>query len=411
MNPAKESIRLFLPFDPEVHDQLIPSPSSKSWGKRFPAVLRIKSEKQLETAAGLIERALNDYQPAVGRKDAAQQDSERNPKYNCRICWNTEGWTFPTGEAAQSETGTYVSSNGFGHEEWLFNFEWIINGWKYGRLQPVARSLEKLADESIDLCLYTLSPRDGAMTVGSIDGVRVLDEEEAEFALSEFRNRGWLDDMATDLKEIDVNPSIIRDSKVLDIFNVAFDPQKVKLLDPVRVLQAGDPLYPSVNRYVLTSIASDRPEAELQGDKMRRGSSEPNKTATSSRRKSTAPIQVQLRHTRLQNQLFEFLRARGDEVMYEEDHVDLKIKRSDADILLELKTASSARLCIREGLGQILEYAYWGEDLGASTLAIAGRVHPSPADIEYLKFLRGHYGLPLQYWKFDSEAQEIEEFP
>jgi hypothetical protein len=44
----------------------------------------------------------------------------------CRICWNTSGWRYPTGEAPKLESaGAYVAENGFGNEEWMFNFEWI----------------------------------------------------------------------------------------------------------------------------------------------------------------------------------------------------------------------------------------------------------------------------------------------
>ena len=43
----------------------------------------------------------------------------------------------PTGDAARIETGdSYVARNLFGHEEWIFNFEWIIDGFRYGFLQP-----------------------------------------------------------------------------------------------------------------------------------------------------------------------------------------------------------------------------------------------------------------------------------
>jgi hypothetical protein len=36
-------------------------------------------------------------------------------------------WKAPTGEARRYETpGSYVSKNGFGHEEWLFNFQWLL---------------------------------------------------------------------------------------------------------------------------------------------------------------------------------------------------------------------------------------------------------------------------------------------
>jgi hypothetical protein len=49
----------------------------------------------------------------------------------CRICWNTGSWRAPTGEAAKLEkSGSSVAENGFGVEEWLFNFSWLQPGPK-----------------------------------------------------------------------------------------------------------------------------------------------------------------------------------------------------------------------------------------------------------------------------------------
>ena len=70
----------------------------------------------------------------------------------CRICWNTSYWREPTGEASRLEVGkSYVRQNGFGHEEWLFNFSWLQPGpigtstkFKYGFLQPIGKYRDTL---------------------------------------------------------------------------------------------------------------------------------------------------------------------------------------------------------------------------------------------------------------------------
>jgi len=53
----------------------------------------------------------------------------------CRICYNSNGWRRPTGTADET-TDSYYAKHGFGHEEWLFNYEWCIDGFKYAFLQP-----------------------------------------------------------------------------------------------------------------------------------------------------------------------------------------------------------------------------------------------------------------------------------
>ena len=58
------------------------------------------------------------------------------PTNLCRVCWNENGWRYPSGST--SSDGGYAGKNGFGHEEWLFNFSWIADdGFHYGFLQPV----------------------------------------------------------------------------------------------------------------------------------------------------------------------------------------------------------------------------------------------------------------------------------
>jgi hypothetical protein len=46
--------------------------------------------------------------------------------YYARVCFNSQGWVFPTGEANKLEKNRWVTQSGFGGEEWLFNFAWLI---------------------------------------------------------------------------------------------------------------------------------------------------------------------------------------------------------------------------------------------------------------------------------------------
>jgi hypothetical protein len=64
--------------------------------------------------------------------------------------------------------------------------------------------------------------------------------------------------------------------------------------------------------------------------------------------------------------------VQGHTVLYENAFVDLSIQTSEGDVLFELKTAPTARTCIREALGQLLDYAHYAE---------RGRpINPDPAN-------------------------------
>ncbi len=100
--------------------------------------------------------------------------------YFSRICWNSKGWICATGDSRGLETPPrFVTSHGFGHEEWLFNNLWEIEGWRYGFLQPVNASWSNHQGEIIHVGLYTIDPSRRRLWAGPIRRAEVLTEAEA----------------------------------------------------------------------------------------------------------------------------------------------------------------------------------------------------------------------------------------
>ena len=117
-----------------------------------------------------------------------------------RIAYNSAEWQRPTGEAKTSEGGdTYNRQHGFGHEDWLFRSEWLIDGWRYAFIQGVNKSHAKLvkAGQPFDLTLFTIQPDKKRRYVATIRGVECLDDQQAEDALKEFKQRGWHNTMSS----------------------------------------------------------------------------------------------------------------------------------------------------------------------------------------------------------------------
>jgi hypothetical protein len=77
--------------------------------------------------------------------------------------------------------------------------------------------------------------------------------------------------------------------------------------------------------------------------------------------------------------------------------IDLVLKRGGAFWFYEIKTSSSPRECIREAIGQLLEYSNWRNPKLVTRLIVVGE-HPLDSDAsEYLKQLRESYSLPIHY--------------
>ena len=79
--------------------------------------------------------------------------------------------------------------------------------------------------------------------------------------------------------------------------------------------------------------------------------------------------------------------------------IDLVVRnKDDSYIFYEIKTSREPRFCIREAIGQLLEYGYWSNDGQEPTSLVV--VGPRPIDEhgeKYIRYLQENFGLPLSY--------------
>lgn len=115
-----------------------------------------------------------------------------------------------------------------------------------------------------------------------------------------------------------------------------------------------------------------------------------------------------LRHNYIQNKLYDDLVERfGKDCVGTEQNasggkfIDLVVKNGDLFWLYEIKTASTARLCIRQALPQLLEYAYWkNTNAAVDKLIIIAEALPTEDSEEFLKKMREDHNIPIHYEKF-----------
>jgi hypothetical protein len=77
--------------------------------------------------------------------------------------------------------------------------------------------------------------------------------------------------------------------------------------------------------------------------------------------------------------------------------VDIVVRQNGEYWFYEIKTTSSPRACLREALGQILEYAFWPGGQEATRLIVAGESVIDEDGVEYLRRLRTRFSLPIEY--------------
>jgi len=125
-------------------------------------------------------------------------------------------------------------------------------------------------------------------------------------------------------------------------------------------------------------------------------------------------VEVSLRHVVIQQTLFRLLceEAGADNVQAEHTldfgcRVDVVQRASGGFIFYEIKTNQTVQSCIREAIGQLLEYAYWPAEERAAELVIVGEPSPTPDDARYLEQLRSKCSLPLWYRCVNVERGQL----
>ena len=314
--------------------------------------------------------------------------------FTARICWNSKGWRFPAGEAKSLESGTYVTEMGFGHEEWLFNYSWMIGRQHFAFLQPVGRSHERLAGKTIHIFLYAIDPVGRRIYAGELVKCHVLTLGEANAALGEYRKRGWLKHMARQVVQTGGDRSAIDNiSSSLHILNVRFSEADALIYDPPRVAAADD-FVQRLNRYTLAAAKSHTTNQWRN----RKGTRQPRSTNAITR-SAVASLTYDPQHALLQRQLFKQLLTRygAKNVVMEQNDVDVTVTTGKRRVLIEIKSTAIARAAVREALGQLLEYAYYRPSTADCELIVVSPGASTPEVANYVQRLRSNLRLPISY--------------
>jgi hypothetical protein len=356
--------------------------------------------RKLEVDAA-TEQVVAFIQQIVSRPTHRQKisiDRSRPLQKVTRISFNSAGWQRPTGDARQYEShSTYNYKYGFGHEDWLFRSEWLIDGWRYGFIQGINKSHSKLVKrgQAIDLTLFAIEPDKRRRYVAMIRGVESLDNQQSQDALALFKKKGWYDTMRKELKAVGGKESALGSARFAKhILNVRFRQENVTVFPSNEFAKAGDPII-KLTRYQLYDLEGGAPPRTARcGDQAL-------PRAQPWIRKGFGPVECDPVHARMQSKLMNELRHEypGSQVLRENEFIDISIRTKTELILFEIKSDLDPRSVIRHGLGQILEYAY--HPLRTHNLpirmVIVGRCPLTNSDKQYLDRLKHDFALPLAY--------------
>ena len=339
-----------------------------------------------------------------------------------KICWNSNGWKKPSGiEGKSRDSDSHECEYGYGHEEWLFDFDKLIDGYHYSFLQPIGKHRDLYTGESFDIALYsTKSGRQNhSYWVAEIHHAEVIDKNLELEVIEQYKGYGWLDEMISDLEQVEADSESF--SELVSegsLFNIRFKPEDVQWYGVDQVVPFEPGIQISHARYTLLNgkaglitpdkIDQDRELTFSGKDEVDLGSG----VRQASQQKAMQYSQL---HKEIQNGLAEYLRNKYPNATVDLEtskkgcgtSIDLVLEKSPTNrIFYEVKTYQSAKMCIREAVGQLLEYAYYPKENMAKKLVIVSQAPLTVDDETYLEHLRNKFKVPIGYMQFDHKKKE-----
>jgi hypothetical protein len=336
-----------------------------------------------------------------------------------KICWNKHNWTRPSGvEGKSKDPKSYENMYRFGHEEWLFDFNKLIDGYHYGALQPVGKHQDKYAGCLFDIKLYTYdSITHEWYWVAIIRNVRALSQSEAGAIYDEYVNKGWFHEMKSDLARVDAVVDQLSDFSSY-IFNIKFKPKDVHFFVPDDLLKFKENEKINHNRYTL--LNDNQVQAPIISQPsykilLRSGAAHRTRSSQVVRKKASShPIEYEQFHGEIQDHFFNYLQGTFHGVVEKEAVIEGSYCRIDIyqiwdgmSIIYEVKTCNDLCDSIRVSLGQMIEYAYFPNRQNKMHLVLVSH-REITADIrKYIDNLNAMLNIDLGLVYFDNVSKQI----
>jgi hypothetical protein len=376
-------------------------------GERVPVGKQGVTPDMIARAAQVFSSLLPLYERVESFDEVVEAAATASAFKVARLCWNTNDWQSPTGRDGKvGNRNSFEGVHGFGHEEWLLDHGRLLDGWKYGFIQPLNRSFGKYAGSTLNLLLYTIDNRTKCRYwVASIRGVEVLTPEQASHTVRTFKKNGWLHEMRRQVRMRRLNDATLTVAKPQELLNLRYRPEHCTRFDPMIEFPANE--LPGAHYGNMQGVPKSQAGA-LLGATHADSLKERNLGKLKSTRNSRAEKrEIDLVHKRWQSELKGSLKKHLPEAKITVETkigdywVDIVIDVGKIRILVELKTCSVVRQALREALSQLMEYAYRPPSgPRADILLIVCAGQEEAADREYMRMLRERFRIPVHYLQY-----------
>jgi hypothetical protein len=189
--------------------------------------------------------------------------------------------------------------------------------------------------------------------------------------------------------------------------------QPADAIDIDAILEDLDRLLP-VYEYVEGEDNFPARAAEGERDGFRELSGKIPRAGQTSYERTPKTVEVKLRHNKIGDALAVYLEAIHGEGTTKKEfptgngtNIDVSVHDGGERVYYEIKTATSAQACIREALGQLLEYSCWPGATRADRLVVVGEAACNDTAKAYVECLRKDFSLPIEYKQFDMNSKRL----
>ncbi|MGB3079802.1 MAG: hypothetical protein WBB31_12035 [Saprospiraceae bacterium] len=341
-----------------------------------------------------------------------------------RLCWNDNGYIMPSGRVGKSKNiDTHEAKYGYGHEEWLFDIGKLINGYHYGFLEPIRKQQDAYANKTYDVLLYNIDGKSKRRYwIGEIKSVEVLSKEHALKIQSTYRKKKWLSEMQEQIKSSNASARDFSRWKGVDLFNIRFKPENLKLNDPYFDVPKNNHLH-NLSRYSFTHFTGDLFIPNMNGVFRFQSSensyeNESDVPETIKYEREPKAIEILYLHKAISKSLTKELKKQYGNENVTPEHpsgtggckIDIVVNDKGKMLFYEIKTYTSMKSSIREAIGQLMEYALWTNQKRAIKFIVVTQPHGDCEQARvYFKHLRDTYKIPLYFQTYDKDRHVLSE--
>jgi hypothetical protein len=117
---------------------------------------------------------------------------------------------------------------------------------------------------------------------------------------------------------------------------------------------------------------------------------------------------VKRTHNKIQLKFARFLKGvfPNDIVRTETNYIDVKRENKEEIYYYEIKPYNSAYSCVRNGIGQLLDYYHSNPPKSKKIrLVIVGTAKPNSIDLRFINFIKNTITIPFEYIEYDIERK------